>query len=140
MGFWTKGLAIAKNVFGGSTLDAGKVFDTVAKGIDNLGFTEQERANFTKDMAEGLAKYTIETLGESSDRSKTRRDIAIMIVSLYLLTFVVALVMLLGFSDTNSVKMIIELANEMNLSVGFLMVLAFFFGGYYLQNLMGKKK
>ena len=140
MNFWTKGIAVAKNVFGGSTLSADKVFTSVAKGIDNLGFTEQEKATFTKEMAEGLAKYTIETLGESSDRSKTRRDIAIMIVSLYLLTFIVALVMLLVFRDTNAVKMIIELANEMNLSIGFLMVLAFIFGGYYLQNLMGKKK
>lgn len=137
---WTKITGVVKGIFGGSTLSADKVFTSVAKGIDNLGFTEQEKANFTKEMAEGLAKYTIETLGESSDRSKTRRDIAIMIVSLYLLTFVVALVMLLAFRDTNSVKMIIELANEMNLSKGFLMVLVFFFGGYYLQNLMGKKK
>ena len=140
MTFWTKGLSVVKNIFGGSTLSADKVFTSVAKGIDNLGFTEQEKATFTKEMAEGLAKYTIETLGESSDRSKTRRDIAIMIVSLYLLTFIVALVMLLVFRDTNAVKMIIELANEMNLSIGFLMVLAFFFGGYYLQNLIGKKK
>jgi len=140
MNFWTKGIAVVKNVFGGSTLSADKVFTSVAKGIDNLGFTEQERATFTKDMAEGLAKYTIDTLGESSDRSKTRRDIAIMIVSLYLLTFIVALVMLLMSKDLTSVKMIIELANEMNLSIGFLMVLGFFFGGYYLQNLIGKKK
>lgn len=140
MNFWTKGIAVVKNVFGGSMLSADKVFTSVAKGIDNLGFTEQEKATFTKDMAEGLAKYTIDTLGESSDRSKTRRDIAIMIVSLYLLTFIVALVMLLMSKDLTSVKMIIELANEMNLSIGFLMVLGFFFGGYYLQNLMGKKK
>ena len=140
MTFWTKGFAVVKNIFGGSTLSADKVFTSVAKGIDNLGFTEQEKATFTKEMAEGLAKYTIETLGESSDRSKTRRDIAIMIVSLYLLTFVVALIMMLISKDLTSVKMIIELANEMNLSIGFLMVLGFFFGGYYLQNLMGKKK
>ena len=140
MAFWTKGFALVNNIFGGSTLSADKVFTSVAKGIDNLGFTEQEKATFTKEMAEGLAKYTIETLGASSDRSKTRRDIAIMIVSLYLLTFIVALVMLLTSKDLTSVKMIIELANEMNLSIGFLMVLAFFFGGYYLQNLMGKKK
>ena len=140
MNFLTKGIAVVKNVFGGSTLSADKVFTSVAKGIDNLGFTEQEKATFTKEMAEGLAKYTIDTLGESSDRSKTRRDIAIMIVSLYLLTFIVALVMLLMSKDLTSVKMIIELANEMNLSIGFLMVLGFFFGGYYLQNLIGKKK
>ena len=69
MNFWTKGIAVVKNVFGGSTLSADKVFTSVAKGIDNLGFTEQERATFAKDMAEGLANYTIDTLGESSDRS-----------------------------------------------------------------------
>ena len=140
MTLWTKALSLVKGVFGGSSLSADKVFSSVAKGIDNLGFTQQEKAEFTKEMADGLAKYTIETLGESSDRSKTRRDIAIMIVSLYLLVFVVALIMLLGFQNVAAVKLIIELSNEMNLSIGFLMVLGFFFGGYYLQNLMGKKK
>lgn len=140
MTFWTKAFGLVKGVFGGSSLSADKVFTSVSKGIDNLGFTQQEKAEFTKEMAEGLAKYTIETLGESSDRSRTRRDIAIMIVSLYLLVFVAALVLLLAFNNVASVRLIIELSNEMNLSTGFLMVLAFFFGGYYLQNLIGKKK
>ena len=104
---------------------------TSEKRIDKLVFTNEERAKFNLLMADKVAEYAKDTLSESTIRSKTRRFISICIISTYLI-LVFALVVLSVFSIKNTIIQTLVLNSP--LTTGFIMVLAFFFGGYYLQS------
>lgn len=126
MAFWTA----LKGIFGGSKLDIGQTFSTVAKGINNLALTKQEAADSTSEFVK-------DTLSENTERSKTRRFIAKAIVVNHLLLFWLCLALMYkGISIDN----ILSLAAEFKMGIAFLMVLAFFFGGYYLTQSTKKTK
>jgi len=125
------------NLFGGSKLDVNNVFDKVSSGIDQLNFTNEERATYNKEAADALATFTKETLSESTDRSKTRRQIALAITAIYMLMSVCC--MILAFFNTEKAKLLIDVSAALSLDTAFVMVLAFFFGGYYLK-LRAQKK
>lgn len=113
-------------------IDAGKVFDTVSRGVDKLNFSEQERATMNANLADKLAEYAKDTLSESTVRSQTRRYVSIAVVSVYLLLVLLTVVLaLIGRSD----QYVNQLVTDSTLTTGFVMVLAFFFGGYYLKQI-----
>lgn len=58
--------------------------------IGNAHFTQEERAEFNAELAAGVRKYAVETLNESTDRSKARREIALITVQSFLLLIVLA--------------------------------------------------
>ena len=121
---------IFSKFFGKSTLDIGQVFQSVAKGIDNLGLTEQERA-------EKMAEFVKNTLDENSARSRARRTIAIYIVAnVIVMMWVCAVLYYFGID----IKPIIDLASGFYIPTAFVMVLAFYFGGYYLPKFTRKKE
>lgn len=126
-----------KGMISPSSLDAGKVFDTVSKGIDQLAFTPEEKAVYNKEAADALAQFTKDTLGESTDRSRTRRQIALVIVFLYLVLGLCCIA--LAFVNIEKAKLLKDLISALSLDTAFVMILAFFFGGYYLNMLKGKK-
>lgn len=110
-----------------------KAADIAEKALgfaDKFGLTQKEKA-------EGIAEFYKTTLGENTIRSKTRRNIAILIVCNYLL-LVNASAVLYCLGLIERAKFILDLANT-SLGTAFVMVLAFFFGGYYVGKL-GKKK
>jgi len=53
--------------------------------IGNAQFTEEERAEFNRDLAAGVRTFAIETMNESTDRSKARRSIAVLTVQMFFL-------------------------------------------------------
>jgi hypothetical protein len=118
-------------------VDINKVIDKASNGIDKLMFTQEERADFNKALADGVAKHSVDTLNENTDRSKSRRIISLVIVAVYLFLVLVAVVAF-PFIPLYSAFIFKVLAE--NLSVAFVSVIAFHFGGYYLSNMIGKKK
>ena len=122
-------------------IDVNKAIDLVAKSADNLNFTNQERAKLNAELAENLAKHVEATVDESTDRSVTRRYIAVVIITLYV-CIAVAVLLLYAFGVDAVAKQIVEITNVLELDTAFIMILAFFFGGYYINKLgffKGKK-
>ena len=102
----------------------------VLKFADKFSLTRKEKA-------EGLLEYYKTTLGENTLRSKTRRFIAILVVANYLLLINLSIALsILDFKE--KADFVFNTANT-SLWTAFVMVLAFFFGGYYLNQLKGKK-
>lgn len=128
---------IFTGMFGKSTLDVNNVFDKVSGGIDKLNFSNQERAGYNKEAADALALFTKETLNESTDRSRARRMIAIAITAVYMLMSICSMVMAMFSPD--KAKLLLDVSSSLNLDTAFIMVLAFFFGGYYLKLIAQKK-
>ena len=124
-----------RNIFKGK-LDAQGTFDTIASGIDKLAFTAEERSEFNAKLADKLAEFSASTLSESTIRSRTRRFIAIMvIVNVFLVFWICVALVFLG----KDISIILKLTEGFSLSTAFIMVLAFFFGGYYLKGISLKK-
>ena len=112
----------------------GKAADVAEKALgfaDKFGLTQKEKA-------EGVLEFIKNTIGENSTRSKTRRFVAIAIVSNYLL-LINASAVLYCIGLVERAKFIFELANT-SLGTAFVMVLAFFFGGYYVGKFKGQVK
>jgi hypothetical protein len=118
-------------------LDASKVFDTVANGLDKLAFTTEERSEFNMLLADKVAQYAHDTLNENTARSRTRRFIAIFIVINVLAAFWLCVVLALLKID---ITIILQLISAFSLSTALIMVLAFFFGGYYVNKITDKNK
>lgn len=113
-------------------LNAGEVFETLANGVDKLNFSSQERAKQNELLADKVAEFAKDSLGESTVRSQTRRSVSIMIIISYLLiVFGYVAVKLLKFENIEFLEKIIT---DSPLSTGFTLVITFFFGGYYLRN------
>ena len=118
-------------------VDAGKAFDTISKGIDNLAFTEQERANLNEKLADKVASFAEKTLSENTIRSKTRRYMAILLTTNIVLIVWLCIILTLFDKD---ISRIIELSEEFKLGIAFITVIGFHFGSYMLLNLGNKDK
>jgi hypothetical protein len=53
--------------------------------IGNSQYTAEEQAEMNRDMAKAVQDFAVATLSESTERSKTRRDIAVFIIKFYAL-------------------------------------------------------
>ena len=113
-------------------LDISKVFETIATGTDKLFFTQEEKSELNVMLADKVAEYAKNTLSENTVRSRTRRYISIAIITVFLLlTITYTIASMLGM-ETDIIK---DLLFDSPLSTSFIMVLAFFFGGYYLKGM-----
>lgn len=113
---------------GGKQVD--KVTDAVINGVDAVFYTEEEKAEDSKKRAELWYKFMEMARDESSIKSVTRRIIAILVMSHWLLFLDVALVShLLG--NSQEAKFSFELANAMLWIVGG--VGAFYFGTHLIK-------
>ena len=118
-------------------MDPGKVIEFAAGAMDRINFTNQERAEHNIKMADAVSKYAAETLSESTDRSITRRYLALGIISLYI--FLTILTIVLAFFDIEKAKLVQTIMADYYLTTAFIMILAFFFGGYYLNGAIKQK-
>ena len=50
----------------------------VGRFIGNQQYTEQEKQEDQKELSKAVQAYAVATMGENTERSKTRRDIAVM--------------------------------------------------------------
>lgn len=126
-------LKIFKNV------DVGDVVKQGMNGIDAVFFTNEEKAEYNKEMAGALAEYTKSTLSENTARSLTRRYIAVTIVAVFLL--LVLTTVIFYPINTEYSAFVYNLLKD-TLATPFTLVLAFYFGGYYLNKMapMREKK
>lgn len=62
----------------------------VGKWIDHWSFTKEERAEMDQNMIEGVRKFAIDTLSENTERSKTRRELAVFVIKFYCLCLFLA--------------------------------------------------
>lgn len=53
--------------------------------IGNSNFTDEEKAELTAAQIDGVRKFVVDTLAESTDRSRARREIAVFFMRFYAL-------------------------------------------------------
>jgi len=105
--------------------------------IGGQQFTDQEQAELSANSLKDVRKFVVDTLGESTERSKTRRDIAVLVIKFYLLLLFIS-VMVFPFNKewstfALSVAMIPALGGLV-VSIG-----VFFFGSHMVQKYQDSK-
>ena len=98
----------------------------------NVVFTKEERAKLNMTLADKVASFAEKTLSENTIRSKSRRLIAYVII----LAWVLAAFLDIWIDNID----LTYLWKESALKTAFIMVLAFFFGGYYMKQIEINKK
>jgi hypothetical protein len=123
---------------------AGDVFDKddglLAKAggfINDLDYSDQEKARDLGKVTDALAKHVEKTMGENTVRSKTRREISIMWIKVQL-AFLLMVAICIPFSDKLA-KSYYELATCEVMLYGTLAALGFFLGGYMWGTHIQKK-
>ena len=106
--------------------------------IDDKNFTDEERARFNIQIADSVAEFAKATLGENTERSKARRSISKVSVYFFY-SLIVALLAMWKF-DPLWYDASIELIIAFKLPTAFIMIMAFFFGGYYVNKFIGGGK
>lgn len=85
MGIW-KGIKTAAKWFvGGSSENGMDVVKGVGTWIDERKFTEEEKAKFQLEAAKHYGDYLRQTMDENSERSRTRRALALLVIRWWLL-------------------------------------------------------
>lgn len=114
-----------------------KVVDGAISGIDKIFYTNEEKAEARRKLADGVQEFVQTTLNENTVRSKTRRVIAIMIMGVFLL-LILGAAAAFPFDEGYS-KFLFEIVGDM--STFALMVAAFFFGAHMLgRDIINRKK
>ena len=112
------------------------------KGIDAMFFTDEEKsqakAAFTAKAMDHVLVMVKATQGETLARSITRRILAIALIGLFM-TFTITGLVFVCMGDTDTVNNIIALAAAMWLPGVTLSVVAFYFGFYGVNKVMGKQ-
>ena len=134
-------IAAAKSVLGFST--AGKGADNVMKvatgiggWIDGQQFTEQEKAEFNAKMISSYGAFMESTVGENTQRSITRRDLAIWIIRTEIILLVISVA--LHKIDPAWGAYVYTIATDSPLGLLTLGVGAFFFGTHLVRAAQGK--
>jgi len=109
--------------------------------IGGMNFTAEERAEMNARMVEGVSSFVKMTLSENTERSITRRAVAIMWIKAQLaMLFIVFLV---APFDMELAKFYLSIAFGTVMVGGTLSIIAFFFGAHMLSSHLGfnsKKK
>ena len=116
-------------------IDIGDTAKNVLGKLDDSFLTSQEKADSTE--------FVRETLEENTERSKTRRSIAKMIIYNYFVVFwIVIITFFLNAFKIIEVNLnaLIDIVVKLQIPFAFITVIAFFFGGYYLRKYKKDKK
>ena len=124
---------------GGSSKGADNVMK-VASGIggwiDNNKFTDQERAEFSGKMIEAAGKFMEQTIGENTERSITRRQLALLVIRFELV--LLSLVVILYKIDKEYAEFIYKIATTDPMNYLVLGVGAFFFMAHIVRASKGQ--
>lgn len=134
MGFFSAIKAGVKSLAGFGQNGSSNVM-TVARGvgnwIDEQKFTDQERATYQAKMVDSYQQYFQSTVTENTERSRSRRDIAIYIIKTELF-LLLASAGVYKF-DTELAEYFYRIATESPLGNLTLGVGAFFFGAHLVR-------
>lgn len=100
--------------------------------INDLHLSDAERAELAKKTGDAIAKFAVDTLGENTERSKTRRTIAVEWIRAQLTMMILVFVM--APFDADTAKMLFNIATSEIMFWCTMAVMGFFFGGYYLNS------
>ena len=128
-----------KAIFGGGQDGTNNVM-TVAKGIggwiDGQQFTDQEKAKFNAEMIGHYSKYMESTVTENTQRSRTRRDIAIWVIRTEIFFLITSAVMFK--IDEPLAEYLYKIATTSPMDYLVLGIGAFFFGAHLVRATQGK--
>lgn len=103
--------------------------------IGGMNFTAEERAEMNAKMAEGVGAFVKMTLSENTERSKTRRAVAVMWIKAQLaMLFIVFMVAPLNMELA---KFYLTIAFGTVMVGGTLSIIGFFFGAHMLSSHLG---
>lgn len=106
--------------------------------IGNQNFTEEERAKMTASMAVAVRQFSIDTAKESTQRSVTRRKLAISWICTHLALIVATFIA--GGLDHEQFERLWLIVSSNVLTFGTGGVMIYFFGSYgYGAHVAGKK-
>ena len=106
--------------------------------IDNLSYTEQESAEDKKELRKGVIAYAVASMGENSERSKARREIAKLWIKSQL-----SLVLMCAIAapwDMKLAEFYFKLGTSALMITGTSAIIIFFFGSYGLARHNETKK
>ena len=108
----------------------------VGKWIDEQQFTDQEKAQFNAELVKHYSAFMENTVKENSQRSRTRRDLAMWIIKteIFLLLGSAALFKL----DAEYAAYLYKIATNSPLDYLVLGVGAFFFGAHLVRTSKGQ--
>jgi len=131
MGFWAK---VKDFIFGAPKLMT-DVFDKdsgllVKAGgfIDGLSYTDQEKAKAFADLAKAVSDHIASTLPESTERSVTRRSIAVLWIKVQL--WLILMVAIVIPFNVKLAEWYFKLATCEVMLWGTASIIIFFFGAY----------
>jgi hypothetical protein len=132
--FITGGSQVSRDIF---DKDGGHL-KTFGAFVGNLRFTKEDMAEMDAETAVGVRKFAIDTLAENTERSKTRRDLAIFIIKYYAMLLFIAGI--LYKVDPEWSAFWFKLATETELGWLVMGVGLFFWGTHTIRSTMKAEK
>lgn len=108
-----------------------KVASGVGGWIDGMKFTEQEKAEYNGKIIEAAGKFMEQTVGENTERSITRRQLALLIIRFELV--LLGLVVILYKIDKGYAEFIYKIATTDPMNYLVLGIGAFFFMSHIVR-------
>ena len=107
----------------------------VGAWIGNHKFTEEDQAEMNAKLGEDIRKFAVNTMSENTERSKTRRDMAMLVLKMFvLITFMSGVVFPFNVEWS---KYLFNLATSPVMGSLVLGVGAFFFGSHIIRTRKG---
>lgn len=103
--------------------------------IGNMNYTDEEKAEFTERLNKGVSNFVEMTLAENTERSKSRRAVAIMWIKAQL--GMIFIVIIAAPFNMELAKFYLSIAFGTLMVSGTLAVLGFFFGSHMLSSHIG---
>lgn len=123
---WFRGPGVTDKLLGmGKT-----ALDASIKGVDALVFTDEEKSRTSANLIGQHSEFVKNTLGEASIRSKTRRFVVYVIMSLYGLSFSACFGVALYKLD---LEYMLKIVGAFSIPVLAIMVAGFFFGSHLVR-------
>lgn len=106
--------------------------------LNGQQYTDQEKAEDNKELRKGVIAYAVASMGENSERSKARRDIAKMWIKVQL--WLVMFCAIAAPWDMELAQFYFKLATASVMIAGTGSIILFFFGSYMLTRHNETKK
>ena len=118
-------------IMGGSSEKGMEVIKGVGSWIDEQQYTDQEKAEAAAARAEAYAKFMQQTIDENSERSRTRRSLALLILRWWI--SLLTLSAILYKVDQSWSAYIFKIATYQDVAFLVLGIGAFFWGSHLLR-------
>jgi len=106
--------------------------------IGGMNFTAEEQAEFNERVSEGVSAFVKATLGENTERSKTRRMVAVLWIKAQIA--MIFITMMVAPFNMELAKFYAGITFGTLMLTSTLSIIAFFFGPYMIGSHMVNKK